>query len=154
MSSNPYETNFSATPSSTEISSGIDHDAKEAMLSLARWQTFFAVLGAILSGLIMLLMFGQMLVVFLNGSAAVTALGASAFMLVLMGLFYVLPTIRLFQASAAIRKFRIDQGSLRTVMETQRAFWRTIGVLAIIGISLYVVVIFFMFSLAAIGTRF
>jgi hypothetical protein len=154
MSSNPYETNFSATPSSTEISSGIDPEAKEAMLSLARWQTFFAVLGAILSGLIILLMFGQLLVVFLNGSAAVPALGASAFMLVLMGLFYVLPTIRLFQASAAIRKFRIDQGSLRTVMETQRAFWRMIGVLAIIGISLYVVVIFFMFSLAAFGTRF
>jgi CHASE3 domain sensor protein len=74
--------------------------------------------------------------------------------LILMGLFYILPTIRLFQATAAIRKFRTDQASLRTVMETQRSFWRTIGVLAIVGISIYVVVIFFMLSVAAFSMRF
>jgi CHASE3 domain sensor protein len=60
----------------------------------------------------------------------------------------------LFQATAAIRKFRTDQASLRTVMETQRSFWRTIGVLAIVGISIYVVVIFFMLSLTAFSMSF
>jgi hypothetical protein len=156
MSSNPYETNISDLNTASDPSTGIDLNTKEAMLSLARWQTFFAVLGAILSGLIMLMMFGQLLVVGLgaNGAAAIPALGATAVMLIVMGLFYILPTIRLFQATAAIRKFRTDQTSLRTVMETQRSFWRTIGVLAIVGISIYVVVIFFMLSLTAFSMRF
>ena len=146
MSSNPYETNFSDLTRATETSSGLDLDTKEAMLSLGRWQMFFAVLGAI----------GQMLIVGLgaNGAAAIPAVGATAVMLILMGLFYILPTIRLFQATAAIRKFRTDQASLRTVMETQRSFWRTIGVLAIVGISIYIVVIFFMLSLAAFSMSF
>jgi hypothetical protein len=156
MSSNPYETNFSDLTRATETSSGLDLDTKETMLSLGRWQMFFAVLGAILSGLILLMMFGQMLNVGLgaNGAAAIPAVGGTAVMLILMGLFYILPTIRLFQATAAIRKFRTDQASLRTVMETQRSFWRTIGVLAIVGISIYVVVIFFMLSVAAFSMRF
>jgi hypothetical protein len=58
MSSNPYETNFSDLTRATETSSGLDLDTKETMLSLGRWQMFFAVLGAILSGLILLMMFG------------------------------------------------------------------------------------------------
>jgi ABC-type multidrug transport system fused ATPase/permease subunit len=161
MSSNPYETSFSdhntqfsnLNPQS-DTNSGIDLDVKEAMLSLARWQTFFAVLGTIMSGLIMLLMIGQMMFLATGTPSGMSGLGATAFMFVIMALFYVLPTIRLFQATAAIRKFRTDQASLRTVMETQRSFWRTIGVLAIVGISLYVVVIFFMFSVAAFGSRF
>jgi hypothetical protein len=154
MSSNPYETNFSDLTRATETNSGLDLDTKEAMLSLARWQTFFAVLGAILSGLILLMMFGQMMFVATGPRSGMSTLGASAFMLVLMGFFYILPTIRLFQATAAIRKFRTDQASLRTVMETQRSFWRTIGVLAIVGISIYVVVIFFMLSLTAFSMSF
>lgn len=163
MSSNPYETNYSNLNTQfsnlnlqSDTNSGIDLDVKEAMLSLARWQTFFAVLGTITSGLITLLMFWQMMLLAIgtNARSGMSALGFSAFILFFIALFYVLPTIRLFQATAAIRKFRTDQASLRTVMETQRSFWRTIGVLAIVGIALYVVMIFFMVSLAAFDSRF
>jgi hypothetical protein len=157
MSNNPYETNYSNLNTPNDTSSSLELEAKEAMLSMARWQTFFAILGVIMTCLMMLMLIGQVALVGMNGNgmgSVAAGLGATAFLLVIVSIFYVLPTIKLFQATAAIRKFSTEGTSLRHVMETQRSFWRTIGILAVVGIGLYLVLLFFMLSVSMFAGRF
>jgi uncharacterized membrane protein len=75
-----------------------------------------------------------------GGARASVAGGVVVFFL--GALVYLLPTIRLFQATAAIRKFSRDQASLSDVMLTQRSFWRTIGIIASVVLSIYVLILF------------
>ena len=83
MSNNPYETNYSNLNTPNDTSSSLELEAKEAMLSMARWQTFFAILGVIMTCLMMLMLIGQVALVGMNGNGmgrVAAGLGATAFL--------------------------------------------------------------------------
>jgi uncharacterized membrane protein len=138
MSQNPYEASFSNATDRADVGPG--GEVAETLLSMARWQTFFAVLGLILCGFMFIVVMLQVIGMSFGGARASVAGGVVVFFL--GTLVYLLPTIRLFQATAAIRKFSRNQASLSDVMLTQRSFWRTIGIIASVVLSIYVLILF------------
>ncbi len=112
------------------------------LLSQTRpWVLFLSILGFISSGLLAV---GGLL-----GGLAMVAMGgrgAEAVILIvypLMGVIYFFPSLYLFRFAQAIRDLRDgrDVVHLENALSAQKSFWRFIGILAALVITLYIVIL-------------
>jgi hypothetical protein len=138
MPENPYEASISHGGVKDVSSPGADSDTKELLLSIGRWQSFFAVLGVIGCFVISLGLVVQLVV------GGISLFRTWVIIFFCLGPCFVLPTLRLFQATALIRGFDYETGSIHKVLQAQRSFWRTIGILVLVGVGLYALLILFM----------
>lgn len=137
MSINPYQSNptgaelpeFTAMPDSRELA--------DAMASLARWQVFFAVLGAITTGLVGIVLCLQVIFVFMSGNMGGAGLSFSGIVFGLSILIYGLPTWRLIQAVRSLRRYKSGMGTVQEAIRDQLSFWRTIGYIVIVIMVIY-----------------
>lgn len=152
MEDNPYKatpanSNFSESPS---LPSGTDlAKTSEDLASIARWQAFFGFLGAFTCVMLMLVMFLQILLLAGTMSLATGELFSfGIFLLVLVA--YGLPTFKLIKASQSARLCARQAESFSKMIEAQRSFWSTIGMVVCITLGLYFTV--FVIFLFAAGT--
>jgi hypothetical protein len=148
MSQNPYNAVFSGEKPFNE--EDIDGDRllrdpllKEALLSMARWQSFLVTLGFLVLSLTGVLVFASFFVKVSQGQSdielSMTLIGG------IVGLvLYGLPVFKLFRAAANLRACVLHSTSLTDAMRAQRAFWRATGIIVAIVIVLYI--------LASMGT--
>ena len=135
-----------------------DGDLREVMRSIGGWQLFLAILGFIGAGLMFLVAGGQMLLTMgMMGNAPggganfPATVVASAFLVAIVILFYLLPSYFLLRASQKIRAYaNTGAGSSREVFESQRSFWRYIGIAVAIILGIYAMILLFalLFGLA------
>ena len=156
MEDNPYKisaestqyTNPTAGPSISELVK-----ASEDLASLARWQAFFGFFGAFLCILLMITMVFQLLFVLgtsgLGGVEGLLSFGL--FVLVLVA--YGLPTVKLLKASQSARLCARQAESFSKMIEAQRSFWSTIGIIVCVTLGLYISFLAFavLFGFAASG---
>ena len=104
------------------------------------WVRLLSVLGFIFSGLMVL----GGLVVMVAGAAAGEAIGAGigVVYLVLAGL-YLLPLIHLHRYANAIGQAVLGGGAtaVEDALLRQRSFWRTVGIMSLVMIGLYLLII-------------
>jgi hypothetical protein len=114
------------------------------------WVTFFAVLGSIWPAVLLLI---GLIVAFAgtSGGAPIEGTGAGL-MLALLGSIYFLPAWRLWQYSSAIGQLRIapSPSSLDAAIDKQRCFWKTVGLITLIGFAISVIM--FLIGLSAART--
>jgi hypothetical protein len=156
MQDNPYKatpenlnfTDSTSLPSTTELVK-----ASEDLASIARWQAFFGFLGAFTCIMLMLAMFAQIL--FLAGTLSLGTgelFGLGIFLLVLLA--YGLPTLKLLKASQSARLCARQAESFSKMIEAQRSFWSTIGMVVCITLGLYIVFFAVFLLLGVTGTFF
>ena len=153
LNENPYQASYQAT-SNTNSGASVpdgDSDLKATMRSIGRWQLFFAILGFIGSGIMLLTTIGQMFLsmamqgsLFGGRSQFIAGVIANTFLGAIVLLFCLLPSFLLFRASQKIRTFAATgAGSSREVFESQRTFWRYAGISISIIMSIYVLILMF-----------
>jgi hypothetical protein len=129
---NPYQP--AAGPGQLQ---GVDQSyLAKTVLSIARWQTFFAVLMSI--GMVGTL--GIMsLSMFAGGGDVGAALGGMACVGGATLLMYGLPALMLWRASNAARDYARQPNSpqLAEFASTQLSFWRTVGIIVTVVLALY-----------------
>jgi len=116
----------------------IDEQAR-ALRSLGNWQTCFAVVGFLGTGLILLLgLFQAISMLSGRGGGAMSGVVVGGMMLV-MGFFcYLLPSILVLQAAMSARAVANSGPSkLTQFLKAQRAFWRYCGILMVVVIVVY-----------------
>ena len=156
MEDNPYKittesthyTNSAAGPSISEFVK-----ASEDLASIARWQAFFGFIGAFSCILLTITMVFQLLFVLgTSGLGGFEGLFSFGF-LVLVLIAYGLPTIKLLKASQSARLCARQAESFSKMIEAQRSFWSTIGIVASVTIGLYISFLAFalLFGFAASG---
>jgi len=127
FSNNPYQPIKVISESVGQpVSHEIDDQAR-ALRSLGNWQTCFAVVGFLGTGLILLfVLFGM------GGSV-------TGGMMLIMGVFcYLLPSILVLQAAMASRAVANSGPSkLTQFLKAQRAFWRYCGILMVVVFVVY-----------------
>lgn len=145
--SNPYQTSSLA---SSSVQPTNDHELLQSMISVARWQTFFAVLGFIGSGFMLLALAFQFALVARNGVGI--AIGSGAVLLAAALLCYVVPAVLLWRAASSTRSFANSGApALSEVFKAQRAFWKYIGVLVCIVLVIYLFIGLFVLAIAGAG---
>ena len=155
MDENPYQSPAANIGGYQSLNSG-DGVSAEIVDQLARtrpWTLFVAVIG--------LIGVGFMVLFALLGFAAMSQVGAAGFGM-LVGLIYLaiaavsaLPMIRLIQYSSAITQLRVSPNSrsLELAMDRQRSYWKTVGIMMIIGIVLCGLMMIASMSMAASTAR-
>jgi len=113
------------------------------------WVTLFAVLGSITPALLLIM---GLLVAFAGTSAGAVAEGmSSGLIMATLGAIYFLPAWRLWQYSSAIGRLRIapSPSSLDAAIDRQRCFWKTVGIITLIGFALSLIGFFIALSAAS-----
>ncbi len=128
--SNPYQ---SETHEPSLGYSGINiSETLNAWRSIGKWQTFFSVLGFIATAIIAV-MLAISAVAGRNGQAAAGMIGMFIFMIPVTILCYLIPSILLFKAGAATRLIgESDAETFSKIANSQKNFWRYIGILAVL----------------------
>ncbi len=140
------------TPGATaagQVSAG----SVQALRETRPWVLLLAILGIIVTGLMLLgglgILLGGMFSAGSGGGMGGPALGIMAVMGVaylLFALLYLYPIIKLFKFSGAIGRLS-QTGAVRDLEEAlrqQRSFWRFLGIVTLVVIGLYVVMILVM----------
>ena len=147
-----------AAPSSTIAdpsgSSGmVSPGVVETLRRTKGWVRFLAVLGFAGAGLMVLAAVAMAVMGAAGGTMGDGELPAAffvgyAFFLVLMAFLYVVPSLRLLRYASGIARLEVqrDAGMLENALEQQRAFWRFVGIAAIV-----VLVVYALFLVAAIA---
>ncbi len=148
--SNPYQ---SETHEPSLGYSGINiSETLNAWRSIGKWQTFFSVLGFIATAIIAVMLAISALAG-RNGQAAAGMIGMFIFMIPVTILCYLIPSILLFKAGAATRLIgESDAETFSKIANSQKNFWRYIGILAVIVLAIYVFVIPISFFVAFAST--
>ena len=110
------------------------------------WVLMFAILGSISPAITILM--------------GVLALGAGAegmgvgIMTILLGVIYFLPAYRLYQYNSAIYRLKIspNQHALDEAINTQRCFWKTVGIITLVAIIIGIVGFIIIINIAANAT--
>ncbi len=140
---NPYQSAANENPIGDNR--GMDQESVESWLSLGRWQTFLSILGFLAS--FCLFAFVAFTVLFGMGGGRGRPVGGEAFFTLLVFLpmavlVYLIPSVLLFKAGKQARDIASGETkSLVQVVQSQRSFWRYLGVLAIILLGFYAVAI-------------
>lgn len=119
----------------------------QALRETRPWVLLLAILGVIVTGLMLLGGFGILVGGMMTaGSAGGSAMGLMAVMGVaylLFALLYLYPVIKLFKYSAAISRLSRTGtvGDLEEALRQQRSFWRILGIVTLVVMALYVVMI-------------
>ena len=116
----------------------IDEQAR-ALRSLGNWQTCFAVVGFLGTGLMLLLNLFQAISMLSGGGGGANNGVVLGGMMLAMGFFcYLLPSILVLQAAMASRAVANSGPSkLTRFLKAQRAFWRYCGILMMVVFVLY-----------------
>ncbi len=150
LNTNPYQSNYSHSPADVTSNLSSIHDS---LSSLAKWQTYFAVLGLLASlGAIGVMGFQLIVLSGLDNSGIVEGLAAFAIVAVLVGLFYIVPTVKLFKAASSARAYAANQsGSMESLLQRQVSFWRYLGIMVsvVLGIYLMIVLVALLFGIAS-----
>ena len=136
FSNNPYQPIKVISESVVEpVTHDVDEQAR-ALRSLGNWQTCFAVVGFLGTGLMLLL--GLFQAIFMMRGGVTSSIVLSGMMLV-MGFFcYLLPSILVLQAAMSARAVANSGPSKMTqFLKAQRAFWRYCGFLMVIVFVVY-----------------
>jgi hypothetical protein len=148
-SENTHYTNSTAGPSVGDLVK-----SSEDLASIARWQAFFGFLGAFSCILLMITMVFQLLFVLgtggLGGFEGLLSFGL--FFLVLIA--YGLPTLKLLKASQSARLCARREESLSKMIEAQRSFWSTIGIVVCVTLGLYISILAFVLFFGLAATSF
>ena len=105
------------------------------------WVTFFAVLGSISPAILLLL---GLFIAFAGVSAGFAGSGMiMGLILAALGAIYFLPAWRLWQFQSAIGVLRVapTQAALDKAIDRQRCFWKTVGIITLIGIGLSIAMV-------------
>jgi hypothetical protein len=118
------------------------------------WTMFVAVLGLIGVGFMVL---GAILILAASSKFGSGGIGFIMALLYLgMAAIYALPCIRLVQYSSAISQLRISPSarSLEIALDCQRSFWKTVGIMILVGILLGVAMAIISAGAAYSGSSF
>lgn len=147
MEDNPYKLSSGNSYSSQSTNAPLNHDlvkVSENLVSLARWQTFFGVLGALVCVLVAFTSLSQLFIGFSvvqqrDGSEGIVSLVTLTLILVIYGI----PTIKLFKASQYARLCARNAEGYSKMIESQCSFWRTVGLIVCVSLALYVAILAF-----------
>jgi hypothetical protein len=109
----------------------------------------FAVIGSISPAMLLL---AGLLIAFAGVGAGAAAEGmATGLLTAALGAIYFLPAWRMWQYSSAINKLRIAPSpqTLDNAIDRQRCFWKTVGIITLVGISLGIIMTLIAFSAAS-----
>ena len=155
FSTNPYQPHNQPTHSKkVPPLDFVEHSV--VLRSLANWQTFFAAIGFLFTGLILIFGLLSVVQVFRQGTSALGELVFGVMFLLMAIFFYLLLSLLLLRAALTAR-VTVDIGSeeLSQFILAQRTFWRYCGVLSIIVFVLYlggfVLLLLFGFGLSGIS---
>lgn len=117
-------------------------DAVQALRETRPWVLLLAILGAIVTGLMVL---GGMAMMLMGGMVSSRAgwpaglMAGMAIAYIILAAIYIYPIIKLFKYSAAIRRLGSSNAAadLDDAMRQQKSFWKFIGILALIMIVIY-----------------
>jgi amino acid transporter len=128
------------------------------------WVRLMSVIVFVSAGLMVLVGISMLLVVALGGFRAMgngepgplgsaTGFGVMALVYVLLAFVYVAPGLYLSRYASAIRRLKVNStaAGLEDTLKHQKSFWRFIGIMAVIGIAIGVVVIGLAVVAGAIG---
>jgi len=116
----------------------------EALRQTKPWVTFLAVLGFIgcslmvIGGLVMLVSGAA-----IGGMKGGAIGGALGLVYILMALLYFFPSYYLLQYGGGIKRFMLSRTSpdLESALNSQKSFWRFVGILTAIVMCIYAVVL-------------
>jgi Family of unknown function (DUF5362) len=147
-------------PSTNLFDLNVDQQSADYLGETAKWAKFFAILGFIGCGLMLLfaLFAGAVMTALRSSSGQSEQLSTVATVIIsicfiLFGLLYFFPCLYLynFAAKMQVALRNNDQPLLTQSFKNLKSCFRFIGILTIITLSLYA--IFFMISLLTIGSR-
>jgi hypothetical protein len=145
QSDNPFAAPTSLVADPSGASGPVPPGVVETLRRTKGWVRFLAVLGFVFSGLMLLfaLVMGLMGLAgggILAGTPAPVAFSIGyAVFLVLMSLLYIVPCVHLLRYAAGIQRLESlrEAAPLEEALEHQRAFWKFLGVAAIVLLGLY-----------------
>ena len=137
FSNNPYQPINVASASEGELAHETDEQAR-ALRSLGNWQTCFAVVGFLGTGLLFLLGLFQAIFMLSGRGGAMPSVVAGGMMLIIGFFCYLLPSILVLQAAMSARAVANSGPSkLTEFLKAQRAFWRYCGILMVVVFVVY-----------------
>jgi hypothetical protein len=149
---NPFAAPLSLVADPSGSSGAVSSGVVETLRRTRGWVRLMSILGFIGAGFMVLAALGLGMVWTVAPSAArpvplPVLIGYSGF-LAAMGFLYVVPCVRLHKYASGITRLeaRQDAGTLEYALDQQRAFWRFVGLTAIVLLVLYA-----LFFVAAIG---
>lgn len=156
---NPYASS-ALDPVAISRGEGLSPRVLSALAGTRPWVRFCAIIGFILAGLIFILA-----AVMLFGGAALFASGGenaiggslpviAALVYAVMGLLYLFPSIKLWKYGSHIASLMGSQSmsDLEAALESQRSFWKFVGVMVLVAICLYVLIFVVGMFVAIAGT--
>ena len=156
FSNNPYRPIQVISESEGEpVSHEVDEQAR-ALRSLGNWQTCFAVVGFLGTGLILLMGLFQEIFMLRGGRGGVITGVVVSGMMLFMGFFcYLLPSILVLRAAMSARAVANSGPSKMTqFLKAQRAFWRYCGILLSVVFVVYFGFFAMLFFFGLSGLRF
>ena len=141
MEDNPYQSPASSIGGQQSIHTGdgVSNGIIDIMARTRPWTLFVAILGLIGVGFMIL----ASIIIFATmsklGNGGVGILMSLIYLA--MAAIYALPCIRLIQYSSAITQLRLTPTSqtLEIALDRQRSFWKTIGIMILVGFVLTVI---------------
>jgi hypothetical protein len=152
MESNPYTSPvsnpFGSTGTGTEI---VSQDVITPLVRTKFWVRLISVLLWIMAAIMLLAGLGMGIsaaINFSSGSETVTGTAESGFLIgfsmiyVVFSFFYILPAIKLWTYGTQISTLAISRSpaDLVLALNTQRSFWKIIGVLTLVGIIMMIAI--------------
>lgn len=133
-----------SNPTTTSPNTQVSEVAVDMLRRTKGWVRFLSILGFILAALMIM---GGLAVV-AAGSRMGPGLGAGVgIVYIIFSILYIYPCIKLWQYGTSIANLMTSRSSidLETALDKQRGFWKFVGVMAIIVISIYVLIFLFAF---------
>lgn len=136
-------------PASRPTGLAVTEGMIEALVQTRPWVIFLAVLGFVGAGF-MVLAGLFMLIAGVAGIAAGTGTDAlpgavtagASFLYIAMAAIYVIPCLQMVRYATAIGRIRFEGGpALEDALVRQRSFWRTLGIMTLVLIGLYVLAV-------------
>lgn len=123
----------------------VNSEARGFLLETSKWAKFFAVL----TGIVIVLMVGAMLIMLLSAPDALSssygAEGIFVFiMYMLMGVLYVMPTVYLYRFANKTKAAITESNSLQLAdgLENLKSLFKFMGVMTILLLAFYVLALF------------
>jgi len=148
-SDNPYQAPSFSSASSDVVGSDLDLDRSARMLSQTKpWVRFISVMMFIGSAFMVLGGIAMMI----GGAAGLG--GAGAFLgivYIVMALLYIVPAVFLWSYADRIGRFlqQKSPGTLASALESQKSFWKFMGILMLIVLCIYAMI--FVFAIVGVG---
>lgn len=155
---NPYSSPTSET-FQAGTGGGITPGVIQALAATKPWVRLCSVIGFIMTGFIviaalMMFLFGGSMLLGGNGAEGLPFAGFPAVIGVIYlasAFFYFFPSLKLWQYGSSILRLMSSQSphDLESALDSQRSFWKFVGILILVAIALYLVMIVVMVGTVA-----